>query len=137
MATDTIAEINMVVEHCCNCGIPFAMTKDFKDSRLQDGKNFCCPNGHEQHYTKPKKREREIEQLKKERDRYKNRMYHYKEEAEHKEYQKRGYKGALTRQKNAIARGECPSCGDKFEDLKNHMEEKHPDMQIEDPEPVN
>ncbi|WP_409029415.1 hypothetical protein [Gracilimonas sediminicola] len=126
---DTIAEIDMKIIHCCQCGMPFAMTEDFSDRRLKDGKNFYCPKGHSQYYTSGREKDKEIEKLKGERDRYKNRMYHYKEEAEHKENQRRGHKAAHTRLKNKIQKGECPCCGEVFSDLKHHMESQHPDYQ--------
>lgn len=132
MSTDTTATIGLVIEHCCVCGIIFAFTQDFKDRRMEDGEIFHCPEGHEQHYTAPHKLKDKIKTLESARDHYKNRMYHYREESEHKEYQRRGTKAALTRTKNALARGQCPCCGDQFDDLKIHMYEKHPNYNNED-----
>ena len=43
--------ITWKVEQCCSCGVPFAMTKETYENYLSNGRNFYCPNGHQQHYT--------------------------------------------------------------------------------------
>lgn len=55
-----------------------------------------------------------------------------RERAEHLERQRRGYKAAKTRVMNKIAKGLCPCCGKKFDDLAGHMAERHPDYAKED-----
>jgi hypothetical protein len=48
------------VETCIheNCGVHFAVPKQFQDKRRKDHKTFYCPNGHPQYY--PHKSDLEI-----------------------------------------------------------------------------
>ncbi len=55
--------IEFVTVECCNCGMPFAMTRDFKRRRLDDHKLFHCPAGHSQYYTGKSEAEKLKEQL--------------------------------------------------------------------------
>lgn len=51
-------EIPMVVIHCANCGMPFAITQD-KSDRLRECHNtFYCPVGHPQSFTQKTEKER-------------------------------------------------------------------------------
>ena len=52
-----------VTETCCNCGLVFAMLKDYKKERLKDHKSFCCPAGHSQHYVSKSDEEKLKEEL--------------------------------------------------------------------------
>ena len=42
--------ISFETETCCICGIIFQVPEDFAEDRQADGKDFYCPNGHDQHY---------------------------------------------------------------------------------------
>lgn len=92
-------EINFVIIHCCECGMPFGLTKDFRDRRKADGDWFFCPKGHEQHFSESeikklkniiKMRDESLEGLRK--------LYHYhSEKADHELRRAAAYKGHLTR----------------------------------------
>lgn len=41
------------VIHCASCGMPWAMTANFKRRRKEDGASFYCPAGHAQHFADP------------------------------------------------------------------------------------
>ena len=41
----------LTVHTCLTCGIDFGIPTEYDDSLLENHKNFCCPNGHQQHYT--------------------------------------------------------------------------------------
>jgi hypothetical protein len=36
--------------NCSECGIAYALPKEFRAARRNDHKPFMCPNGHAQHY---------------------------------------------------------------------------------------
>ena len=40
----------MVLIECCECGINFAVSKDFNYNLHKNKQSFCCPNGHSQSY---------------------------------------------------------------------------------------
>jgi hypothetical protein len=41
----------MITEHCCNCGIIFAIAQGHHAELLRSHAWFYCPAGHSQHYT--------------------------------------------------------------------------------------
>ena len=45
--------VPMVAMHCCKCGIPFAVPKEWDVQRRYDYRYFNCPNGHRQAYVEP------------------------------------------------------------------------------------
>lgn len=116
--------IQFITEECCNCGMPFAMTADFRERRLHDRKLFFCPRGHSQYYAGKTEEQKLREQLDRERR---------AREAEC------GRASALQHQRDEIARsygrmrervknGVCPCCSRTFQNLLQHMRTKHPDF---------
>lgn len=63
---------------CCICGTTFSMDDVLMELRRKGGRNFYCPNGHEQHFTKSDKST--IDGLKKENEDLKKELNAYKEE---------------------------------------------------------
>lgn len=119
-----VGGVDFVTEECCACGMPFAMTADFKSRRLKDHKSFYCPSGHSQHYIGKSEEQKLREQLERER---------LAREAES------GRAALLESQRDAIARnygrmreriknGVCPCCNRAFQNLMQHMRTKHPDF---------
>jgi hypothetical protein len=114
-----------VIEHCCNCGMAFAMTTDFQRRRIDDKRSFYCPAGHSQHYTGESaadRAQRLAGQLDMERTR--------RQQAEHQlDYARRSLKATSTRLKKVKARvghGVCPCCNRTFQQLARHMASEHP-----------
>lgn len=107
------------VETCCTCGTMFAMTKDYRSNRLNNGGSFYCPNGHSMSYTKPRVKELE-------------------EELEAKRKELTAAKCDLLKEKNLrdqlqknhdrlVKKGVCPCCRRSFLNLKRHIKTKHPE----------
>jgi hypothetical protein len=46
-----IGQFEFVEETCVNCGMPFAITRDFYNALRNCHNVFYCPRGHPQHYT--------------------------------------------------------------------------------------
>ena len=121
----------LVIEECCECHTRFAMSHALKTQRLEDKKNFYCPNGHGQHYTGKSEEERLTEQLAREK-----RLRGYTEatltstrdQLQATEYSLRSHKAAKTRIKNRIAAGVCPCCNRTFQNVAAHMVGQHPDF---------
>lgn len=118
----------LVRESCCVCSVVFGMSKGVYDLRRQDGREFYCVNGHRQFYT-----ETEATQLKKQLEQKEKQLVWAKEreaianrEAKHQEGRARAYKGKFTGIKRRVANGVCPCCTRSFQNLRRHMETKHP-----------
>jgi hypothetical protein len=114
------------VTHCCQCGMPFAMTKDFHERRREDHKLFYCPRGHSQHFTG-----KTAEQ--KERDHLKWLLERAERARDANERDRRCAKAKATRAINEkkrieerMANGACPCCNRHFKNLSRHMKTKHP-----------
>lgn len=112
---DFVLNVGFKSTTCCykGCGVQFAMTSEFYKSRLTDHADFCCPNGHHQHFTE----ESDEERAKRFEDKFKtensivrkledilitkdNRINDLSKCCEHKKRSIRAYRGLLTRAKN-------------------------------------
>lgn len=133
MSTFT-SQTTFVVEDCCNCGIQFALTRDFYDRAQADNSVwFYCPNGHKQHYTEGKvqeanrKRREAEERLARELARSDQEKSRLRDQRDSARRQVIGQKAAKTRIKNRVAHGVCPCCNRTFKNLASHMKNQHPD----------
>lgn len=117
--------ITMITEVCCNCGIAFGMPSDFKDDCKANGKNksFYCPNGHGQHYTKSDAQIIE-EKLQRELRQKQNELANLASE----KIQIEGELNKANRKLKRVHNGVCPCCNRSFDNLKQHMEKKHPEQ---------
>lgn len=143
--TKNVIEVaeSFVIEHCCNCGMAFAMTHDFYNRRQEDGATFYCPNGHGQIYTRRKKLEEQLEKLKSELHEAKVDVAYWNREAEEQalaaidaKRKAAAAKGQLTKVKKRIGNGVCPCCNRQFMNLTRHMATQHPGYKDEAPEPA-
>jgi hypothetical protein len=132
MATKIFSE-TLIIEHCCNCGIAFAMPEDLQSRLKTKGGSFYCPNGHGQHYTTAENQrlQTELANAKRWEKMANERASRAEQEAEHFKASRNAYKGQLTRVKKQIVAGLCPCCDRRFPRLEEHMREAHPDFQPE------
>lgn len=121
------ASDTLVVEVCCNCHMPFAVTDEFKDDRLKDKKTFYCPAGHPQSYV-GKSDEQKIRDLE-------NSLAKARDNAEFWKQQERraiiNAKAAATRAANRAKAGACPCCDRTFVQMARHIATKHPEFATE------
>lgn len=121
--TTITTEVDLVVEECITCGVPFAMTKELIESLQYTGKTFYCPNGHTMIFGgEREKLQRRLKQLENDRN-------WYKDEVDRKTRQLSATRGQLTKIKNRIANGVCPCCHRQFVNVQRHMKTKHPDYE--------
>lgn len=116
--------VEFVTEHCCNCGMAFAMTSDFQRRRRDDKKPFYCPSGHGQHY--PGKTE--AEKLREELERKGQMLDAYQQRAAKVERQRDDVAKANKRMRDRIKNGVCPCCDRTFQNLLRHMQTEHADQ---------
>ena len=120
------ASVTFVTEDCCECGVAFAMTQEFKNRKLKDHSWFYCPAGHGQHYTGKTTEEKlreQVERLGVQRD-------HAREESDRRKRQLAAAKGQITKATNRAAKGVCPhpECKRSFVDVARHVASQHPEM---------
>jgi DNA-binding XRE family transcriptional regulator len=117
-----LATLNFVVEECCECGMAFAMTRDFRDRRINDRDWFYCPKGHAQHYTGKTEEQKLREQLEKAQ------LDAAQESIKASSYKQQRDEVARTycRMRTRVKNGVCPCCNRTFTKLLAHMRTKHP-----------
>jgi len=116
--------IEFVTEECCNCGILFAMTKDFQRRRLNDHKSFCCPSGHSQHYSG----QTEGQKLRKQLERKQRQLEAESGRASLLEQQRNQLSKSYGKIRERVKNGVCPCCNRTFQNLLNHMRTEHPEF---------
>ena len=111
---------------CITCGCHIALESEFYDKRVQDQKNYYCPNGHSQHFigeTPEAKLQRELAakeralQWEKERVASLNKQLVKSQKSE-------------KRLKRRVAAGVCPCCHRTVKQLAAHMQTKHPEFVV-------
>jgi ssDNA-binding Zn-finger/Zn-ribbon topoisomerase 1 len=140
--TKTITyESELVVETCCNCGVPFAIHRPQYERLLESGDRFYCPAGHPQHYTRRENLDKQIEDLKRKLRVAEEDTRYWNQEAEEQaaaatvaKRQAAAAKGQLTKVKKRVGNGACPCCNRQFVNLQRHMATKHPEYK-EEPTP--
>lgn len=126
--TDTL-----IVEECCNCGIAFAMPKDFQLQRRNDKGRFFCPNGHGQSYTRSTEQilRQQLEDEKRYRQWDKEKISSLSHELQHQKYKTMAERSAKARLKKRIAAGTCPCCKRTFSNMARHIAHQHPNYRLE------
>jgi hypothetical protein len=119
-------QVEIVAIDCITCGIIFGLPEDYMNAlKRHAGKNFYCPNGHAQIFL-GKSEKQQIKELKWVLEQAELRNRSTEDQLEASERSRASYKGQITKIKNRIKNGICPVCNRSFEDLKNHMDTKHP-----------
>ena len=111
-----------VVEHCCSCGVAFAMPFSLQQQRLVDGNDFFCPNGHSQYYT-----ETEAKKLKRKLKEIESQLATKEFELTVTLEAQRSAERRNKRLQKRIANGVCPCCHRQFIQMTRHMRTQHPD----------
>jgi hypothetical protein len=112
---------------CWACGIEFAMPQIIERKRAEDGKAFFCPNGDKLSYGPSL-----LDQERSRRRSMEAQLTHERDQRQAAERSASAYKGRVTRLKNRAAAGVCPCCNRSFENLRRHMDTKHPDFADDD-----
>jgi len=117
------------------CGIQFAVPQRFDQACREHGSTFYCPRGHRLHYGEGEVarliRERDAERKKKEwAEQDAKRARERADTARHAE---KIAKGKLKAHAERVKKGVCPCCKRSFQNLKRHMDTKHPNWDGEEP----
>lgn len=116
-------QVQMVLEMCYKCGMPFGLESDYQDRMRKTGDTFYCPRGHAQVYT-----EAEVTVLKRKLASAESDKQWWRNEAEAKGRRLIAMRGVVTKLKNRAAEGQCPCCKKHFKVLAKHMTKMHPDF---------
>lgn len=115
---------------CCQCQEVFWLTDETHNVLIRSSKGFNCPWGHPLVYPKGEseadKLRRENQRLKQNQAYLEDRRREAEEAAKHERARANGYKGHATRITKRAKAGVCPCCNRSFENLRRHMDTKHP-----------
>lgn len=107
---------------CGECTIDFAIPEIMYHKRLQDGRTFFCPAGHQISWS-----DNENDRLRetiKEKEQQLERTARFLSATEHRNQK-------LLKEQKRVARrvtnGVCPCCNRTFINLQRHMKTKHPE----------
>jgi len=129
-----VEEIVFTTITCCECGLPFCITQEYKNRIIRDGKTFHCPNGHPQWFGEGKvaKLEKELAKRTSELDQKQAEINSLRFQKSTLEKSVSDQKGITTKLRNRAKHGVCPCCNRTFKQLAAHMKNKHPDFKVED-----
>lgn len=113
------------IEHCCECGMAFAMTSDFQRRRLSAKDSFYCPAGHSQHYIGMSDKDR-AQHLAGELDMERTRRRDAQKAADYATRARKAVSTRLRKVKQRVGHGVCPCCNRTFKQLADHMATQHP-----------
>ncbi|MGD9100035.1 MAG: hypothetical protein PVF45_06110 [Anaerolineae bacterium] len=103
----------MITINCAACGVAFGMPDNLYQKRKEDGRDFCCPNGHnlffrESENDKLRKRiaelEREVSYWRRDYKYLRGRHDELVDQVRYWQGQARGYKGQWARLRNQTER---------------------------------
>ena len=109
---------------CGQCGIEFAVPDFWLESRKKgvEGENeFWCPNGHNRVF-----RDNELVKTKRQLENAEKRIGWMQAGIDMRDKTTTAQRGQLTKLRNRVQRGVCPACQRSFQNLRRHMETKHP-----------
>lgn len=122
--------VSLVAVECYRCGIIFGLEYEYNSNRLDDKKDWYCPNGHAQHYTgkteADKLRERLAEQERRTSSLREDLRY-TREQRDAAERRRAAAQGQVTKIKKRVGNGVCPCCNRTFANVARHMASQHPD----------
>ena len=104
------------------CNLQFAMTRNFYDYTKRTGEGWWCPAGHERVWAD----DTVEEQL----QRAEARNQHLEDQLRASVQEAENTRIALLRDRQRFANGVCPCCQRSFDNVRRHMQAKHPDYDI-------
>lgn len=128
---DELVPLHLFVLDCSECGVVYAITKEYEDRRRHDHRGFHCPNGHSQYFSRLNREEqlrKELEAEQRVSAEARSKARRERELRQHAERSASAYKGQLTKTKKRVANGVCPCCNRFFANLHLHMSNQHPDF---------
>lgn len=111
------------VEQCITCGVKFGIPSALVDARRNNHEEFFCPNGHSMYYSGKS----EAEKL---RDELKRKEQELADQVQAKLFAQQDIE-RLQKKLKRVHKGTCPCCKRSFQDLRRHMESKHPELKTQ------
>ena len=111
--------------HCAKCGIGFGVPAEFEQAARSDRRSFFCPSGHSQWFP-GKTDEQRVRELQAQIATKNDLLASTQREVEKRYRLQRAAEGKTRAIKRRVANGVCPCCTRTFQNLAQHMANKHP-----------
>lgn len=108
---------------CCNCGITFSVPDYWRTKRIDDHREFWCPNGHKQLFSG----ESEAERLRKQLAEREQQLEFERQRAATNYAAREKAEKALRGLNKRAAAGVCPCCKRAVSQMARHIKTKHPE----------
>jgi hypothetical protein len=134
MSDTTYATVELTQMTCGSCGIVFAMPEQLRrEAKRHKGQTWYCPNGHARIYTTTV--EDELRETREVLARERARLDQVRADRDRIDRSRSAIRGQLTKAKRRVGNGVCPCCNRTFENLRRHMDFKHPEYAKPEPAP--
>lgn len=117
----TTVLVNIEVETCASCGVPFGISEQQRSNLRRTKATFYCPSGHGQNYVGKTEADKLREQL----VATENSLKLAREGRDSAERRESAAKGQITKLKKRAHAGTCIHCNRTFQNVARHMATKH------------
>lgn len=123
---NTITEsVTLDTQHCIQCDVIFALTRNFTNILKERGQTFYCPNGHSQCYTETDNMRLQKQLAQKQRE-----LTESKCETMAERQRREAAESEMAKHQRRTKHGVCPCCRRTFVRLSNHIAKAHPDYGV-------
>lgn len=127
-----IGQAFLYVMDCSECGVVYGISEEMHQRRLDDGKSWCCPNGHWQAFVGKSPAEKRADEEKRRADRLHTQLLAEQDQRHAAERDAKMARASELRLKWRIGNGVCPCCNRTFKALADHVLSKHPEFVHQD-----
>lgn len=136
MAT-IVRQVELTVLNCGECGGTYAINERYRRQKYEKRGHWHCPYcrcswGYSAGNSKIDDLESELAQAKRQADYHQQRARENADDAAAARRRLHATKGVVTKQRKKLERvkaGVCPCCNRTFQNLQQHMANKHPEFQ--------
>lgn len=115
---------------CATCYMVFYLPDHKYNACQNKNQGFYCPDGHSSVFTETEltKIKNELERTKQQKQWAEDARNFARKDLEKERKRSAALKGVVTKTRNRISNGVCPCCSRSFQNLKRHMDCKHPEF---------
>jgi hypothetical protein len=122
MSVAVYSSVSLEPVECYRCSVIFGLPSEFYRHRVEDHKDWYCPNGHSQQFIG----ETEAEKYKRLFNAAKDREAAARAERDQVQASLTATKGVVTKLRKRAITGTCAFCHRHFANVERHVANKHP-----------
>ena len=122
MTVTVYTSVSLEPVTCYACGVIFGLPSDFHRNRVEDHKDWYCPNGHDQRFVGETDAQKYRRMWREEQER----VVAVNRRLSDSENRLRTTKGVVTKMRKRAITGTCQYCHRHFANVERHVATKHP-----------